>query len=94
MDKLSVIAKDVMTGANATFAFWKHVFQLLLEILTFGYLQFEVERERISESSLKEINGRYLKFKVKQPAAAAEPNGTTSQIALTPMGEAMLAGDS
>ena len=95
MEKLSVIGRDVLTGANATYSFWKHIFQLLLELITFNYIQFEVEREHISESTLKDINGRYLKFKVKHPAAsAATMNSTNSYIAMTPMGESLLAGDS
>ena len=95
MDKLSAIAVDIMTGANATYSFWKHVFQLLLEVLTFGYLQFELERERISEESLKNINGRYLKLKVKQhPASIIEETPPKSLIALTPVGENLIAGDS
>jgi len=95
MDKLGVIAKDVIIGANATFSFWKHVFQLLLELITFGYLQFEIERERINESVLKDINGRYLKFKVKHPVgdAIAATDAVNSHIALTPIGESLLAGD-
>ena len=38
MEKLAVIGGDVVLGARATFAFWKHVFQLLLELGTFGFL--------------------------------------------------------
>ena len=72
MEKLGVIAVDVATGARATFSFWKHVLQFLLELVTFGYLQFEIERTKISESSLKEINGRYLKFKVKHPPVTSD----------------------
>ena len=92
MDKLGLIATDIATGAHATFSFWKHVCQLLLEVITFGYLQFELEREKISESSLKDINGRYLKFKVKH--AAGEGGTTKSEISLTPIGETLLTGDS
>lgn len=69
MDKLGAIGADITTGAHATFSFWKHVFQFILELITFGYLQFELEREHISETSLKDIHGRYLKFKVKHPVA-------------------------
>ena len=69
MDKLGAIGNDVYVGAHATMSFWKHISQLLLELGSFGYLQFELERERISEDSLKNINGRYLKFKVKQNEA-------------------------
>ena len=92
MEKLGVIGTDIATGAHATYSFWKHVFQLLIEILTFGYLQFEIEREKISEDSLKEINGRYLKFTKKH---VPDGNGALkSEIMLTPMGETLLAGDS
>ena len=70
MDKLGAIGSDIAMGATATYNFWKHVFQLLLELCTFGYLQFELEREKISESSLKDIHGRYIKFKAK-PAASS-----------------------
>ena len=93
MDKLGLIASDIATGAHATFSFWKHVLQLLLELITFGYLQFEIEREKISESSLKDINGRYLKFKVKH-GAAGEGGTAKSEISLTPIGETLLTGDS
>lgn len=41
MEKLGLISKDIATGAHATFAFWKHVLQLLFELITFGYIQFE-----------------------------------------------------
>ena len=69
MDKLGAIGNDIAIGATATFNFWKHVCYLLLELCTFGYLRFELERENISENSLKEIQGRYLKFKAKTPIA-------------------------
>ena len=49
MDKLGAIGNDIYIGANATMSFWKHVSQFLLEMGTFGYLQFELERETISE---------------------------------------------
>ena len=50
MDKLSAIGKDIATGAAATYNFWRHVFQFLLEMITFGYVHFEVERDTIPES--------------------------------------------
>ena len=78
MDKIGAIGNDIYIGANATYAFWKHIFQLLLELGTFGYLQFELEREKISESSLKDINGRYLKFKPKIRIPAVVPNSMTN----------------
>lgn len=84
MDKLGAIGGDISAGAHATYLFWKHVSQFLLELVTFGYLQFELEREKISESSLKDLHGRYLKFKVKSPAAGK------SDISLTPYGQEKL----
>ncbi len=91
MDKLGAIGGDIQAGAHATYLFWKHVSQLIIELVTFGYLQFELEREKISESSLKDLNGRYLKFKAKHPVAA----GSRSEISLTPYGqEALLNQDS
>ena len=87
MDKLGAIGNDIYIGASATMSFWKHVSQFLLEMGTFGYLQFELERETISESSLKNINGRYLKFKVKEPSSIG---GT--QVELTDLGQSTLMG--
>ena len=91
MDKLGVIGADIAAGAKATFAFWKHVFQLLVEIFSFGYLQFEMERETIKEENLKDINGRYLKFKAKGAVVAS---AASSNVELTPLGETLLAQDS
>ena len=90
MDKLSAIGNDVYVGASATVNFWKHISQLLLELGTFGYLQFELEREKISEASLKEINGRYLKFKVKPKGALT--SGTEPDVELTELGQSTLMG--
>ena len=87
MDKLGAISKDIAIGAKATYAFWKHICQLLIELGTFGYLKFELEREHISEESLKDIQGRYLKFKVKNPVTSA------ADIQLTPYGETIMAQD-
>ena len=90
MDKLGVIGNDISTGATATYNFWKHVFQFLLEMITFGYLQFEVERETIPEEKLKDLHGRYLKFKVKHPVAAGS---AASELSLTPLSEALVTQD-
>ena len=39
---------------------------------------------------MKDINGRYLKFKIKHPVEAA---AAKTEIALTPIGESLLTGD-
>ena len=44
----------------------------------------------MSEHSLKDLQGRYLKFKVKQPAGG----GVAPEIALTPLGETLVVHDS
>ena len=86
MEKLTLIGDDISLGARATFAFWKHVIQLFCELFTFGYLQFEAERETIGEQSLKDLHGRYLKFKVKS-AAVKDP---LPEVPLTPLGETLI----
>jgi len=88
MDKLAAIGVDISTGARATLSFWKHVCQLIVELLSFGYLQFELERGHISEASLKDIHGRYLKFKLKHSGETA--NDRKSEVSLTPFGETLL----
>ena len=40
---------------------------------------------------MKDINGRYLKFKIKHPVETAAAAKT--EIALTPIGESLLTGD-
>jgi hypothetical protein len=44
MDKLGDIGDDIMIGAHATYNFWKHVLQLLLELFSFGFIHFEKEK--------------------------------------------------
>ena len=72
MEKLSEIGQDIAVGAKATFHFWKHVFQLLIELFTFGYVHFEKEKEGFREEKLSQVKGKYLKLKFKDKAKSVE----------------------
>ena len=69
MEKLGEIGVDIETGARATYNFWRHVFQLLIELFSFGYIHFEKDKEVFREQKLSEVQGTYLKLKFKNPPA-------------------------